>query len=178
MTIIDQVRAVGRGITQPLVDKEPVNYIEAGALFTIIATCRYHLAMLSVMHNHARDPELRALIKEALDSLTEAAMTKGEDLLRAGGASVPTVTYPIVPLQESLEIPDGARLTDPIIAMALVNMDGASQMALLGAMHQCYQPEIALMLGTQLRRALDWSFRLMQLMLERGWLPQMAKVTQ
>ena len=103
-------------------------------------------------------------------------MKKGESLLEAGGATLPIVSYPEAPLEESMQIPDGARIADPVIAVSLVNIDGASQMALLASLHQCYQPEISLALRTQLNRALDWSFRLQQLMLQRGWVPEVAKV--
>jgi hypothetical protein len=176
MTVMDQVRAGTRAVIQPAVDKEAVNYVEAGALYAMVAGARLHASLLSVFYNHAQDPELRRLIKDAIDHLSEAAIKKAEDLLRAGGAQVPAVAHREYPLTESLEIPSAARLDDEVIALSLANIDGASQAMLLGAMHLCYQPEIIRALGSQLRASLGWAFRLQQLMLKRAWLPEMAKV--
>jgi hypothetical protein len=176
MTVMDQVRAGTRAAIQPLLDKEAVNYVEAGGLHAMVAGARLNVSLLSVFYNHARDPELRKLIKDAIGHLSEATIKKAEDLLRAGGARVPAVAFREYPLTESLEIPSAARLDDEVIALSLVTIDGASQMVLLTAMHQCYQPEIIRALGSQLRSSVEWAFRLQQLMLKRGWLPEIAKV--
>ncbi|MDR3562132.1 MAG: DUF3231 family protein [Negativicutes bacterium] len=176
MTIIDQVNASSRALVQKLVDKEPVNYIEAGLLYGITTTGRYHVAVLSVCYNHAQDPQLKELIKDALDNLTEKTVDKCESLLRAGDARVPTVEFPNHPLEKRLDIPGAAHFSDMEIAMMLVNMHGASTMALLAAINQSYQLEMAIELREQLNIALDWGYRLLQLTLHRGWLPELAKV--
>lgn len=176
MTVLDQVRSGGRAIIESLLDKEPVNYIEAGALYGMVATGRYHVAVLSAFYNHAQDPALRELIKEAIDQLSEATVKKGENLLEAGGAKAPTIDYPDHSLEGRLDIPAEARLEDMVIATALADIDVASQVALVTAIHQCYAPEISLVLRSHLIKALDWSQKLLQLMLNRGWLPQVPKV--
>lgn len=56
-------------------------------------------------------------------------------------------------------------------------MAKASQTALLAALLQSYQLEIGLMFRKYLDKGLDWNYRLLQLMLERGWLPHLAKIT-
>ena len=93
-----------------------------------------------------------------------------------GDAKIPSVRFPEHPLENRLDIPSAARLTDMEIAMILVNMHGASQVALVAGISQGYQLEIASELRNQLNIALDWGYRLQQLMLHRGWLPEMAKV--
>lgn len=62
------------------------------------------------------------------------------------------------------------------IAITLANMHNASQMALLTAINQCYHLEIGNNLGQQLNTAMDWGYRLQQLMLHQGWLPKIAKI--
>jgi len=176
MTIIDQVKAGARNIIQSAVDKEPVNYIEAGALYSIVIQGRFHVAMLSVLHNHAQDPQLKQLIKEAMEDLSDATVHKCEHLLQAGDAQLPTVNFPDRRLESRLSIPSEAHLTDREIAMTLVHNNAAGQLMLLATINQCYQLEIAKALRDELSTALDWSYRLLQLMLHHGWLPEMAKV--
>lgn len=53
MAILDTVSATGRSIVQKFTDKEPVNYIEAGMLYEIVVTGRFHVSFLSVLYNHA-----------------------------------------------------------------------------------------------------------------------------
>lgn len=176
MTILDKVNATSRSIVQKFVDKEPANYIEAGLLYQIVVTGRYHVSILTILHNHAKDPELMQIIKDALDNLSEKTIKKCEDLLQTEDAMIPTVRFPERLLKSAQDIPSGAHLSDMEIAMALVNMHGASQMALLTAINQCYHLEIGIELRKQLNIALDWGYRLLQLMLHRGWLPQIAKL--
>lgn len=176
MNILEKVSAQARSMVQPLIDKEAVNYVESGVLYGIVMQGRYHVSFLSILHNHARDSKLRHLIKEALDELSEVTIVKCEDLLRAGDAQVPAFDLPVHSLDDKLDIPSNARLSDAEIAMALVTMDAAAQAALLSSIHQCYQLEISLTLRNQLNKGLDWSYTLLQLMLDRGWLPKIAKV--
>ena len=49
-------------------------------------------------------------------------------------------------------------------------------MALLAALHQSYQLNVGMMLRKRLDEGLDWNLRLLTLMLNRGWLPHLAKV--
>lgn len=176
MSVIEQVSVAGRSMVQSLIDKEPVNYIEAGSLYGITTIGRYHVSLLAVLHNHAQDPKLKELIRESMDNLSEITVKKCENLLNAGGAKVPTIKFPDRPLKDNLDIPDAGHLSDREIAVTLANLDAAGQMSLLTALHQCYQLEIALVLRSQLTNAMDWSYRLLQLMLHRGWLPEIAKV--
>lgn len=176
MTLLDQVSAVSRSIVQEMVDEESVNYIEAALLYGMVTTARYHVAVLSVFHNHAQDPQLRQLIKDAIDNLAEKTIKKCEALLLTGDAKLPSVKFPEHPLKNQLDIPGAAHLTDMEIAMSLVNMHGASQLALVAGINQSYQLKIARELRNQLNIALDWGYRLLQLMLHQGWLPEMTKV--
>jgi len=176
MTILDKVSAVSRSMVQNIVDKEPVNYIEAGVLYAMAAGGRHHVAVLSVFHNHAQDPRLKELIKDGLDNLTENTIKTCDNLLHAGDARVPTVEYPTHPLENRMDIPGAAHLSDMEIASMLVNMHTASTIALVAAINQSYQLEMAIQLREQLNISLDWGYRLLQLMLHRGWLPELAKV--
>lgn len=176
MTILDKVNATTRTFVQKLVDKEPANYIEAGILYQIVVSGRFHVALLTILHNHARDPELMALIKDALDNLSEKTIKDCEDLLETEGAMLPTMRFPERPLENVQDIPSAAHLSDTEIAIVLVNMHNASQMALLTGINQCYHLEIGNALRKQLNSAIDWGYRLQQLMLHRGWLPKTAKI--
>ncbi|WP_245693051.1 hypothetical protein [Sporomusa acidovorans] len=56
-------------------------------------------------------------------------------------------------------------------------MAKASQMTLLTGLHNCYQPDVALMYRKALDHGLDFDYRLLQLMLKQGWLPHLAKLS-
>lgn len=178
MTILDKVSATSRSFVQNFIDKEPVNYIEAGLLYGIVTVGRYNVAMLTLLHNHAQEPELKPLIKEAIDTLTEKTIKYCEDQLKTGGAKLPTIRFNERALESGLEIPNGARYSDMEIAMVLVNLHGACQTAILTAISQSYHLDISIELRNQLNDALDWGYRLQQLMLHKNWLPKIAKVVE
>ena len=175
MTILDQIHARSRAIVQSIIDKEPVNYFEAGALYSIVAYGRHNASVLSVLYNHAQDYELKALIKEAIDGLA-VTIKQCEEFLAVGGAQIPTTRFSHHPLEDRLDIPSAARLTDMEISQSLHTMSATSQTALLISIHQCYQLEISVALRSMLNDSLDWNYRLLQLTLHQGWLPEIAKV--
>lgn len=142
----------------------------------ITVNARYHITLLTLLSNHAQDTELKELIKDALDNLSKETNKKCEELLQLGEAQLPTIRFLERSLESNLDIPSAAHFTDLEIAMSLVNMHNASQLALLIAINQSYQLEIGMELRSQLNNALDWGYRLLQLMLRRGWLPEIAKI--
>ncbi|MEL7567961.1 MAG: DUF3231 family protein [Dehalobacterium sp.] len=176
MTILDKVSAKSRNMIQNLLDKECVSYIEAGLLHQIVITGRFYVNLLIILHNHAQDTDLKLLIEDALNNLSGKTTKVCEELLQKGNAMLPTVSFPKRSLESGLDIQSNAHLSDMEIAITLVNMHSASQMALLTAINQSYSLEIGNQLRKQLDKSLDWGYRLMQLMLHRNWLPEIAKV--
>jgi len=177
MTILDKVSSETRGIFNMFFDKEPLNYLEAAGLYGVIAQGRYNIASLEVIYNHAQDGELKALIQEAIDKHTKNLIEHSEKILNESGGTLPTLTFTKRTLHKRpLDIPPDARMTDGEIAIAVGSMAKAAQMALLATLHQSYQLEVALMYRDMLEVGLDWDFRLLQLMLDRGWLPKLAKI--
>jgi len=177
MTIMEKVSSETRNILNMFFDKEPLNYLEAAGLYGVIAQGRYNIASLEVIYNHAQDLELKALIKEAIDKHTKTLIEHSEKLLSDSGGSLPSISFSKRTLHKgSLDIPPDAHMTDGEIAIAIGSMAKASQMALLTTLHQSYQLEVALMYREILDAGLDWDYRLLQLMLNRGWLPHLAKI--
>lgn len=176
MTIVDKVNSNVRGAFQTLFDKEPVNYLEGASLYGIIAQGRLNLASLEVLYNHAEDPELKDLIKESIDSLVIPVIKGCESFLERSSVESPQFSFAEHRLHDSIEIPVDAHLTDEEIAAVIGTMAKASQIVLLGALHQSYQLEIGLMHRKFLDVGLDWNYKLLQLMLQRGWLPHLAKM--
>ncbi|WP_371372003.1 DUF3231 family protein [Sporomusa aerivorans] len=178
MTVMDKVNSQTRNIMNMMFDKEPLNYIEAAGLYGIIAQGRFNAALLQVLHNHATDPELKELIKEALDRHNKMTVGEAEDKLSDSDGQTPTLHFVKRNLHKTpLSIPDDARLTDQEIAIAVGTLAKVSQTALLAALHQSYQLDVALMFRKALDDGLDWDYRLLQLMLNRGWLPHLTKIT-
>lgn len=178
MSILEKVSSETRNVFNMMFDKEPLNYLEAASLYGVIAQGRYNIAALEVAYNHAQDHELKTLIKEAIERHTKAVVEHSEELLQESGGSLPSLTFSKRTLhKDSLDIPADARMTDGEIAIAIGSIAKASQMALLGALHQSYQLEVAVMYRENLDAGLDWDYRLLQLMLHRGWLPKLAKIT-
>lgn len=177
MTILEKVSSETRNILNMFFDKEPLNYLEAAGLYGVIAQGRCNIACLEVFYNHASDPELKSLIREAMDDQTKSLIEHSERILSDNGDPLPTLSFTKRNLhKEALDIPKDAHLTDKEIAIGIGTMAKASQMALLSTLHQSYQLEVALMYRQMLDAGLDWDYRLLQLMLNRGWLPQLAKL--
>ncbi len=177
MTILDKVNAETRNMFNMVFDKEPVNYLEAAGLYGIISQGRYNVAALEVMYNHATDPELKSLIKEAMDAHTKNLVENAEELLKDSDGSLPKLAFSKRTLhKEPMDIPMDARMTDAEIAIGLGTMGKAAQSAILAALHNSYQLEVALMYRKMLEAGLDWDYRLLQLMLNRGWLPHLEKI--
>lgn len=176
MSILDKINAETRMLFNNFFEKEPLNYLEAAGLYAVVAQGRCSLALLEVFYNQAQDSELKALIKEAITTQTRAVINQSEEMLQENGSHVPSLSFRRRPLhKESLSVDPDARLTDGEIAIAVGTMAKASQVAMLAALHQSYQLEVALMYRDLLDRGLDWDYKLLQLMLKRGWLPRLHK---
>lgn len=177
MSILDKVNAEAQTMYNLFFDKEPLNYLEAAGLYVVTAQGRFNVVSLQILYNHATNGQLKNLIKEAIDEQTKSVMNDSEQHLQEGGGTLPSLHFAQRKLHDTpLSIPDDARLTDKEIALALTAMAKASQTALLTAMHQCYQLNVAMTYRKILERGLDWNYKLLQLMLNQGWLPHMAKV--
>jgi hypothetical protein len=158
-------------------DKEHLNYLEAASLYTISAAGELNRSILETLYNHAQDDELRDLIKHAIERQTVWMVEKVNAFLKNGGADLPAMRFANRTLHKApLDIPADARLSDEEIALVFVNIARASQMAVFTAMQNTYHPEIATMYRKALDSAFDFNYRLLQVMLTKGWLPHIAKV--
>lgn len=177
MTIADKIMAQADTAVNMLFDKEALNYVEAAALYAAVLAGRQNVAALAVLYNHACDGDLRKLLKRAIDEQVEWLVNHAEKALIAGGGEVPAFHFASRDLRETpSDIPPEARFTDQEIALLLANMAKTSQMAVLGAMHNCYQPFVAKLFQDVLDKSSDYNFRLMQLVLTKGWLPHIHKL--
>lgn len=178
MTVMDKINSQTRTIMNSIFDKEPLNYIEAAGLYGIIAQGRFNISLLQVMYNHTTDPELKSLVKEAIDRHVEMTVEAAEDKLAGSKGQTPSLQSVKRNLHDSpLSIPDDARLTDREIAIAVGTMAKASQAVILTCLHQSYQLDVALMYRKALDDGLDFDYRLLQLMLKKDWLPHLNKVS-
>jgi hypothetical protein len=176
LTIIDQIKAVTRMVVQAVIDKEPLGYSEAAALFGLVLQARHNISLLSCFYNQAEDTQLREVIKAAIYEETLPTIEACEKLIRDGEAALPEAHFPPHPLYEQVDYPKGVRLTDGEIAIAVGNMARGFQLTLFLSLQQCYQLEVAGAINKLLNSGLQWDYRLLELMIHRGWLPTMAKV--
>jgi len=175
---MDKVQSATRATIQGIVDREPVNYLEGGVIYGIISQGRHNLCSLEIMYNHAQDPELKERIVEAMEKLTRPLIEEFEELLRESNAEVPKFHFTNHKMhKEPLDIPDDARMTDMEIAAAIGTMAKAAQVNILAALQNSYQLHIGVMFRKYLDESLDWNYRLLQLMINRGWLPHVAKIS-
>lgn len=178
MTIMDKVQSTTRAAVQGMIDREPVNYLEGGGIYGIIAQGRHNLCTLEIMYNHAQDAELKERIQEAMEKLVQPLIQECEGLLKESNAQVPQFHFTNHQLhKENLNIPPDARLNDMEIAAAIGTMAKAAQVNILAAMQNSYQLHIGMMFRRFLDEGLDWNYRLLQLMINRGWLPHVAKIS-
>jgi hypothetical protein len=177
MTITEKIMSQAGATLNMMFDKEPPNYIEVASLYAAIMAGRQNVATLAVLYNHARDSDLKALLKRSIDEQTEWLVSHAEKALSAAGASLPGLHFMRRDLRETpLAIPEEARFSDQEIALLLANMAKTSQIAILGAMHNCYQPYLAKLYQDVLDKAADYNFSVMQLVLDKGWLPRLHKL--
>lgn len=177
MTVMDKLNAGTHMIFDAVFDKEPINFMECAALYSTVATGRYNLAMLEVMYNHAADPDLRELVHQAINEQSRHTVNDAETLIKRGGGQEPAQHLKRRELhREPLNISADAKLTDREIALTLSMFAKFTQMAVLGALQQCYQLELATMYRNRLEAGLDYNYRLLQLMLNKGWLPYLEKI--
>lgn len=177
MTMMDKVNAGVNSLTNAVFDREAPSYLEATAAYSIVAQGRLINSLLSVMYNHARDPELRKLVYQSLEEHNKVTVEMCERLLKETGGELPRFDFQQRHLRDTpLDIPPDARLTDEEIILALATVAKGAQMALLGALHQSYQPNIAMAYRQRLDEGLDFDYRILQLALNRGWLPHLDKV--
>lgn len=177
MTTMEKLGAQVNTLVNQVMDKEPVNYLEAAALFNIVGNGRQNIASLEVFYNHAQDPDLKAMIKRAIDHETAWLVDKAETFLQDSGnrLSPPHLAHRKLH-DKRVEIPDDLRFSDMEIAGVLATIAKASQLAVLSAMHQTYQPEIQAAYRHSLDAGLDYDYELMQLLLRKGWLPHLQKI--
>jgi len=177
MTITDKIMAQTGATISLIFDKEPPNYVEAAGLYAIIMAGRQSVATLALLYNHAHDGDLKAVLKQAIDEQTEWLVEKAEKTLAAAGGELPDLHFMKRHLHDSpMNIPEDGRFSDQEIMLALANLAKTSQMAVLSVMHQTYQPYIAKMYQDVLDKSFDYNFRLMQLALNKGWLPHFHKL--
>lgn len=176
LTIVDRVKAYTRSVVQSIVDKEPLNYLEAAGLFGVILQARHNIFMLSSLYNQALDPELRELTKQAIYEQAVPMIEKCEELMRAGNAEPPDAHFKSPVLYAKAVYPENVKLEDGEIAIAVANITRTTQLTLFTTLQQCYQLEVAAGINELLSSDLQWSYRLLQLMLHRGWLPEVPKV--
>ncbi|WP_368294419.1 hypothetical protein [Dehalobacter sp. TBBPA1] len=176
MNILEKATAKSNSIVQNIIDHEPINYIEAGLQYQIVLMGRFQASIITTLYNHAEDPELRVLLKDARDALVERTVKMSEDFLRSEDVKLPTIQFPERSLEEYQDIPDHLHFSDMEIALLLLEMSASSQMALLTAINQSYHLEIGNRLRKELNIGFDWAYQLEQLMLQRNWLPKIAKI--
>jgi hypothetical protein len=176
MNILEKATAKSHSIVQNMMDHEPANYIEAGLQYQIVLMGRFQASVITILYNHAEDPELRILLKDARDALVGRTVKISEDFLQSEDVTLPTIQFPERSLEEYQDIPDRLHFSDMEIALLLLEMSASSQMALLTAINQSYHLEIGNHLRKELNMGFDWAYRLEQLMLQRNWLPRIAKI--
>ncbi|MDR3560166.1 MAG: DUF3231 family protein [Negativicutes bacterium] len=177
MTTIDKINTSVNTTINQMFDKEPLNYFETAGLMAVVAAGRQNLSSLEVLYNQARDHDLRTMLKRAIDEQTQWLLERAEKMLAQIGASLPDVQFARRKLHDApLQMPDDACFTDREIALGLANVAKMSQMAVMGAMHQTYKPEIAAVYRDVLDAAFDFDYRLLKLTLDKGWLPHLPKV--
>ena len=177
MTIMDKIDAQAHTIVNRLFDRELLNYTEAANLYSFVSQGYLNKSILTVMHNQARDPALKKLIRRAIEEQNEAVIVQAAKWLDAKNAEVPANQQPQRQLhEEPLSLPLDASLTDAELAMALAMMAKAAQQTMLMAMQTAYQPELINMYRKHLDSGFDFSYRIIKLALDRGWLPYQAKI--
>lgn len=157
------------GILSGNPQKEPMHYGEVYGIFTQLSVAKAALDGYQVYCNHTGDKDLKAFIKDVINSSIKPSIKELEQLLIENDVAVPP-TPAERPEVDIEQIPVGARFQDAQVAYAIARDIATGITAMSGLISQCIREDIALMLTQQSAKALKNGAALLQIMKEKGWL--------
>lgn len=169
MNIITKGSNIIMGILSGNPQDEPLHYGEAFGLWSSLSSAKGALDGYQVFINHTGDPELKAFLKQVIESSIKPSIKEIEEILLHNDIAVPP-TPAERPEADLEQIPVGARLQDAQIAYMVAADIAASVVASSQAMSQSIREDVGLLFSQMGAKKAKDGAELLQIMKDKGWL--------
>lgn len=156
------------GILSGNPQNEPMHYGEVYGAWAFLNAEKGAVAGNQTQLNHAGDEDLQKLLDEVIQTAQQETK-QIETLLKDNGVGLPP-TPPERPKASSEEIPAGARMLDPEIAVVVSGEIAAGLISCSTMMGQSTREDIAMMFGQFHTQKAALGAKSLRLMKEKGWL--------
>lgn len=157
------------GILSDNPQKEPLHYGEVFGIWSYLTVSKGALARYQTMINHAGDADLKRLMEDIIQNVIKPEIEKTEEVLKINGIALPP-SPPERPAATLEEIPVGARLNDPEMAVGIAMDISAGLVACSQMIGQSVREDIAAMFGQFHMTKAQYGLRILRLNKEKGWL--------
>lgn len=169
MNLIAKGSKIIMGILSGSPQDEPLHYGEVFALWTSLSVAKGALDSYQVFINHTGDEELKAFLKQVIESSIKPSIKELEQILIHNDIAVPP-TPAERPEADLEQIPVGARLQDVQIAAMVAADIAASIVASSQGMSQSIREDVGLLFGQMGAKKAKDAAALLQIMKDKGWL--------
>lgn len=168
MTIIELGRTI-MGILSGNPKDEPMHYGEVFDVWTYLAGANAALAGYQTLMNHTGDTDLKRFIEDIVENVLRSEINQLEELLKENEIALPPAP-PERPVAKLEDIPAGARVTDPEIAMSISKDIAMGLVACSQVIGKSIREDIAMMFGQFHATKMQYGARLLRINKEKGWL--------
>ncbi|MEH7374923.1 DUF3231 family protein [Neobacillus drentensis] len=148
---------------------EPLHYGEVFGLWSALSVAKAAIDGYQVFINHTGDQELKAFLKQVIESSIKPSIKNIEVVLLQNDIAVPP-TPAERPEADLEQIPVGARLQDAQIAYLVAADIAAGVVACGQGASQSIREDVGLLFGQMgAKKAIDGA-ALLQIMKDKGWL--------
>jgi len=148
---------------------EPLHYGEVFALWTSLSVAKFRLDSYQVYINHTGDEELRAFLKQVIETSIKPSIKELEEVLLHNDIAVPP-TPAERPEADLEQIPVGARFQDAQIAYIVGADIAASVIACGQGVSQSIREDIGLLFAQMGAKKAKDGAALLQITKNKGWL--------
>ena len=169
MNLITKGSKIIMGMLSGNPQNEPLHYGEVFGLWSALSVAKGALDNYQVFINHAGDQELKAFLKQVIESTIKPSIKDLEEILLQNDIALPP-TPAERPKADLEQIPVGARFLDPQIAYIIAADIAAGVIASSQGMSQSIREDVGLLFGQMGARKSKDGAALLQIMKDKGWL--------
>ncbi|WP_408006405.1 DUF3231 family protein [Pseudalkalibacillus sp. A8] len=148
---------------------EPLHYGEVFGLWSAYSTAKASLVAYQVYYNHTGDRDLKRFIEDMINSVIKPSIEDLEEVLKKN--RVPLSPTPPERSEADLDdIPIGARINDPEIAMTISKDIAQGLVADSQVIGQSIREDVAMLFGQMHMKKAQMGAKLLQMNKEKGWL--------
>lgn len=169
MNLIAKGSKIIMGILSGNPQDEPLHYGEVFGLWSALSVAKGALDGYQVFINHTGDQELKAFLKQVIESSIKPSIKEIEEVLLHNEIAVPP-TPAERPEADLEQIPVGARLQDAQIAYIVAADIAAGVVASSQGLSQSLREDVGLLFGQIGAKKAKDGAALLQIMKDKGWL--------